>query len=210
MKTFLEFMEEQDNQFVNEGYRQVKDDILNKCLAYGNFEQRVKNVLAKHKELKDKHKLNPEHINIDVLNKEGGLLHIERIVDMYLKNQMRSKTDILNDLKHQIVYESDRYIVYQIFTYEEVVTLTCGKTNWCISSRASQKGAKDFRRYSQNCNFYIAKSKNLDSVKHLRYIAIQIFDDKVVCTDACNEELDGNILQKLGINVERFKVLKYD
>lgn len=123
---------------------------------------------------------------------------------------MRSKTDILNDLKHQIVYESDRYVVCQIFTYEEAVTLTCGKTNWRISSRVSQKGAKDFRRYSQNCNFYIAKSKSLDSVKPLQYIAIQVFDDKVVCTDACNEELDSNMLQKLCINVKKFKVLKHE
>jgi len=46
-------------------------------------------------------------------------------------------------------------------------------------------------------------------VKNLRYIAVQIFNDKVVCTDAYNEELGSNMLSKLGIGIKKFKVLNH-
>ena len=128
-----------------------------KFLDQGIEKTKVKDYLAKFKDLRDKNKLSGDEKNIDLWSKKS-FEDFRSFVDKLSK--VKTKTEVKKEARVEgakLIAENEGWKVYEI-TSHKAAMLYGSNTKWCITEADSQH----YQEYSKKNNIYYLISKNLD------------------------------------------------
>ena len=189
MQTFETFF---NNFILTEGYKEAKTKFNSEPNVN---EADVTKYCDLHRKLKELHRLNPEHIDINKLHSKLSFIEFKSILDSYGEYATLTRDSLKQQLTENCIGSCEGYSCYKIKTPQQAY-LFHGVAKWCTNSGTYEKAAKAFNNYTQNNQFpfYICMCSDVIN-SNFQYIAILILPNNILLWNKNDELYVKNVSQ---------------